>query len=338
MMKFFRELYKSEILPAFKSMIVSIIRGIKSIPSIISHVIENGWSSLTGLQTQHKSIIDSYQNADWYTFAHGLMLLLGALVIYDNPLKNWEVMTKSAQKVKDAVIIPSSPQKEIQKVEVPIEFHEVEEIEATENQVKAVELPSMIILPYEETITINKENFIAKIHEVANRLQIKPEWLMVVIWIESTFNRGIVNKFSGTVGLIQWTISNVCKFWNLRTPELIYNKNGSLVFTKEVSKVHQIVKDTSGVEQLEKVYDYLKPYVGRMKTVNDVYFAIFYPAAIGKGADFQLGSERSIKWMRLVYAGNKALDQFGDKDGLLEVSDVRAWVTAHIPRQFKDKI
>ncbi len=44
-------------------------------------------------------------------------------------------------------------------------------------------------------------------------------------------------------------------------------------------------------EQLYYVEKYFLPYKGRLNSPKDLYLATFYPAAIGKDADFVLGSE-----------------------------------------------
>lgn len=346
-MKFLRELYNTEIVPSVKNLIIAIVRGIKSFFQKVLHVIENPWTSLAGLESQKKTVIEAYQSADWFTFAHGLMLVLGALVVYDNPFKNWGVVKGKLSDYKDILSpptppIPTPPEEDNVAKDERTRIVEVgEENTSTDKVAQAsAEMPMRDFnnLPYANKITINKDEFLLKLNSISARLKIKPAWLMITIWIESTFNRGIVNKYSGTVGLIQWTIGNVCEFWGLRQPVLHKNKNGSLIITSEIRAIHQIVKNTSGVEQLDKIYEYLEPYIGRMHSVYDVYFAVFYPHAIGKHRDFELGSERSVSWMRKVYEGNKNLDLFGDRDGKLEVLDVQAWVDAHVPQKFIGKL
>ena len=338
-MKFIREVYETELIPTFKHLFITIVKGIKNFFGKILHVIENPWSSLTGFFSQKDEIFKAFEIQDWFSFAQGILLVLGALAIYDSPLKNWGVIKG---KVNPPTPPPQNPPEPID-VEVTdtkvIEVQVLPKVKTNRVAVKAP-LPTSLKsakLPYEEINFINKENFIAKVHEVSIRLLIKPSWLMIVMWIECKFNRNIINPYSGTVGLIQWTIGNICKFWELSMPHLAKERNGKLIVTPEIRRIQKIVQDTSGVDQLEKVFEYLKPYVGKMKTLHDVYLAVFYPAAIGRNDNFVLGSERSVKWMKLVYNGNKNLDMFGDRDGLLEVSDVKAWVEAHIPPKFKGR-
>ena len=47
--------------------------------------------------------------------------------------------------------------------------------------------------------------FAKKVQEVSARLEIPPEWLMAVMYVESKFDASVVNyKGSGAVGLIQY--------------------------------------------------------------------------------------------------------------------------------------
>jgi hypothetical protein len=339
-MKFIREVYEKEILPSLKQLFIAIVRGIKGFFGKLLHVIENPWSSITGIASQKDEIFKAFQVSDWFSFAQGILLVLGALAIYDSPIKNWGVIKGKISPSPTPPIPPEPTDTEVTDTQV-IEVQVLPKIKPKPQATAKPPLPALKTrpkLPYEDLNLINKESFIDKVHEVANRLSIKPAWLMIVIWIECKFNRGIVNTYSGTVGLIQWTISNVCKFWNLPKPYIAKDKKGRIIITPEIKRIHKVVQDTPGVEQLEKVFEYLEPYIGKMKTLHDVYLAIFYPAAIGRNDNFVLGSERSIAWMKIVYAGNKNLDMFGDRDGLLEVSDVKAWVEAHIPQKFKGKL
>lgn len=339
-MKFIREVYETELIPTFKQLFITIVKGIKSFFSKILHVIENPWSSLTGFFSQKDEILKAFEVEDWFSFAQGILLVLGALAIYDSPLKNWGVIKG---KVNSPSPPPPNPPEPTDTEVTDTKVIEVQVLPKVRTSTAAVKAPSpaplkSAKLPYEDEISINKENFIQKVHQVSIRLLIKPSWLMIVMWIECKFNRKIINTYSGTVGLIQWTIGNICKFWDLQMPHLSKERSGKLIVTPEIRRIQRVVQDTPGVEQLEMVFEYLKPYVGKMKTLHDVYLAVFYPAAIGRNDDFVLGSERSFKWMKLVYEGNKNLDMFGDRDGLLEVLDVKAWVEAHIPPKFKGRI
>lgn len=71
----------------------------------------------------------------------------------------------------------------------------------------------------------------------------------------------------------------------------------------------------SAVQQLDYVKKYFMPMKGRLKTLEDVYMAILYPAAVGKSEDHTLFSEGSK-----TYEQNKGFD--ANKDGVITVADV----------------
>lgn len=141
--------------------------------------------------------------------------------------------------------------------------------------------------------------FLQKIVSVSSRLGINPDALMGCIWIECEFDRDIVNKDSGAIGLIQFLPSTL----------------------KEMGLTVEDIQKMTATEQLEKaVYPYLRKYKSRLKRNIDVYLAIFYPAAMGKPDSFVIGRAGSN-----TYNWNKGYDlNYGDKDGILEVFDVRA--------------
>lgn len=154
------------------------------------------------------------------------------------------------------------------------------------------------------------EQFTKKAVEISNKLGITVDSLMDAIWLESEFNRNAENPKSGAYGLIQCLPSTL----------------KSLGLTKlQVSRM-------TGTEQLERVvYPYLKPYQGRMKRHIDTYLAIFYPLAIGQPDNFIIAKsdEKAYRW-------NQILDmKYGDKDGRLEVYDVKCYANIRIMKAVK---
>jgi hypothetical protein len=146
--------------------------------------------------------------------------------------------------------------------------------------------------------------FTDKVKEIAEKLGIEPDSIMMAIWIESEFNRNAYNPVSKAYGLIQ-ILPSTAHDLGLSMPE---------------------VRNMSGVEQLEKVvYPYLKQYKGKMKRGIDVYLAIFYPAAVGKPDNYVIAREGSK-----TYQFNANLDVKGNQNGLLEVFDIRKRVNFRI--------
>lgn len=139
--------------------------------------------------------------------------------------------------------------------------------------------------------------FETKVREVAQRLNVEPEWLMAVMFSESRFDAAAVNhKGSGAVGLIQFM------------PTTAVDMNVSL------SKISNMTH----VEQLEYVYRYLEGVRGKygdFKSLTQLYLAILYPKALTGDYCYTLYAKPSQ-----AYKQNAGLDE--DKDGRVTVSDV----------------
>lgn len=110
-----------------------------------------------------------------------------------------------------------------------------------------------------------------KLTQVANNLGVLPDELRTIIQLESAHNPKAVNPISGAVGLIQFMPATL-KGYNL-TP----------------SQVLSMTYD----QQLDLVERYLKVYRSRIKSLTDLYLAVFYPRAIGRPTSFVIGSEVS---------------------------------------------
>ena len=132
---------------------------------------------------------------------------------------------------------------------------------------------------------ITKE-FMQKVEDISNKLQINPDDLMAVMAFESWFDPAAKNPSSSATGLIQFMGSTA---------------QGLGTSIEELSKM-------SGVEQLDYVYKHYKPYAGKMKDLSDVYMATLYPAAVGKASDYVLFSQGTDS-----YNSNSGLDY--DKNG-----------------------
>lgn len=135
----------------------------------------------------------------------------------------------------------------------------------------------------EEYVNSNRPQFVAKTRHIADKLNILPEQLMAVMWFESKLDSKAQNSISGATGLIQFMPRTAISL-GTTTSDLLQMSN---------------------VEQLDYVYEYLKPYAGKMKTVEDVYLAVFYPVAIAKPDDYQLGGY-------MVASQNPIFDLNGD--------------------------
>lgn len=138
--------------------------------------------------------------------------------------------------------------------------------------------------------------FRLKLVDVANNLGIKPDWLATVISFETggKFTPYVRNAAgSGATGLIQFMPSTAA---NMGTS------------TDELAAM-------SDVEQLDWVEKYLSSWKGRMRSLDDVYLAIFMPSQMGKSTDSVVASEGSK-----VYEQNIGFD--GGGKGYFTVGDI----------------
>lgn len=121
---------------------------------------------------------------------------------------------------------------------------------------------------YEEFVKNNKSEFLNSVWNVSDLLGIDPNWLMTVMYKESGINPQAVNKNGGATGLIQFMPATARALGT--TTAKLYSMNN--------------------VEQLYYVYQYFKPYRGRLKSYTDLYLACFFPLALGKPDDWIISS------------------------------------------------
>lgn len=145
-------------------------------------------------------------------------------------------------------------------------------------------------------------DFKAKVIQISKELAIKPDFLMACMAFETgeTFSPSIKNAAgSGATGLIQFMPSTA---------------QGLGTSTAALAAM-------TAVDQLDYVKKYFHPYRGRLMTLEDVYMAILYPAAIGKGADSTLFKEGTK-----AYTQNKGFD--ANHDGVITPAEVSVKVRA----------
>ncbi len=154
------------------------------------------------------------------------------------------------------------------------------------------------MINFENYIPNPKAEFCTKLQSICDKLHISPEWLLAVMYVESRINPYAVNKYSGAAGLIQFMPA---------TAEALGTTTAELL-------------NMTAVEQLDYVYLYLKPYANKMHSLMDVYFAIFFPAAIGKPADYVLQTSKLSAG--LIAKQNAGYDI--NSDGEITVSEVES--------------
>jgi len=75
-------------------------------------------------------------------------------------------------------------------------------------------------------------------------------------------------------------------------------------------------------EQLDYVYNFFRPYTGKLHVLSDIYMRILYPVAVGKPEDYVLFSEMNRK--SKAYVQNRGLD--ANRDGLITKAEAAAKV------------
>ncbi|MBA0883803.1 hypothetical protein [Flavobacterium undicola] len=160
------------------------------------------------------------------------------------------------------------------------------------------------------------ERHVSKVIEVAQKLKIDANSLLAVMYFETakTFSPQKTNSI-GSVGLIQFTA-------DVGTPKQkkINGKVYSLAY----------IKSLSFIKQMDLVYEYYKPYTGKMSNFLDVYLVTFFPAALSKSDSFVL--KTSSLSASLIALQNPIFDTNKDKQiTRQEITDFfKKWYTPSV--------
>ncbi|WHQ68589.1 transglycosylase SLT domain-containing protein [Methylorubrum extorquens] len=149
-------------------------------------------------------------------------------------------------------------------------------------------------------------DFKAKVIEISADLDMSPDLLMSAMAFESgeTFRPDIKNAAgSGAVGLIQF-MPSTAKALGTDTDKL--------------SKM-------TATDQLDYVKKYFEGQKKKLETIEDVYMAILYPAAVGKGRDHILFGKG-----KKAYDQNKGLDK--NEDGKTTVGEAASKVRSKLQK------
>jgi hypothetical protein len=139
-----------------------------------------------------------------------------------------------------------------------------------------------------------REQFIKRLTEISNELNIHPNWLMMVMFLESGVNPQAVNQTGGATGLIQFMPATAQGLGTTTTA----------------------LKQMNHVQQLEFVRKYYQPYKQWLKSGEDLYLATFYPLALRKDDSYVIGSEKSENYAKLVAKQNPGFMKFHTGDTL----------------------
>ncbi len=144
---------------------------------------------------------------------------------------------------------------------------------------------------------LNHPKFQARAKEICDKLGVKLEELYTIFLIESGGDPYRPNALgSGAIGLIQW-MPSTAKGYGISTEDL---------------------RHMSGLQQLDYVEKYFQRYAGKLHSFADIYRAVFFPAAIGKGPDYIFGAP-DMAFARKVGEQNPGIrDVCGRPDGLID--------------------
>lgn len=161
---------------------------------------------------------------------------------------------------------------------------------------------------YENYIKTNKTAFLEELNRISRLLGINPEHLMIVMYAESRLNPQAVNPTSKATGLIQFMPATARGLGT--TVEALYKM--------------------TNLQQLSWVYKYFLPYSGKMKSVYDVYKAVFFPASLGKPKDWVF--QTSTLSAKTVAKANPIIDKY-PKDGKITVAEFEEYVDQYLKKK-----
>lgn len=165
---------------------------------------------------------------------------------------------------------------------------------------------SMVINDIIQKNVPDSDQFMAKLSQVSTSLGIDPNWLLAVMYKESRLKSTAYNAQSGATGLIQF---------------LPNTASGLGTTTSALRKM-------SATQQLDYVYKYLSTWKGKMKSVIDVYLAVFYPAAVGHPDNWVIGSQVSQANAEKIASRNPAIS---NGKPTITKADFKQYVTRDLP-------
>jgi hypothetical protein len=144
--------------------------------------------------------------------------------------------------------------------------------------------------------------FKVKLIEIARNIDVDPNYLISAMAFETgeTFSPSAKNT-NGATGLIQFLPDTAV----------------------ELGTTTADLAAMTAVDQMDYVEKYFDPYKNMLKTIEDVYMAILWPAAIGKTNSWVLFSKPSTQYNR-----NSGLDT--DKDGHVTKAEAAAMIKAKL--------
>ncbi len=147
--------------------------------------------------------------------------------------------------------------------------------------------------------------FVKKVNEVSKSIGINPDWLMQVMANESGLSPSKMNPQTKAVGLIQFM---------------------PFIAEKVLHTTTDTLRRLPATEQLNYVEKFYKQpqFKGKLKSLETLYLAAFYPYALNQPDNFIIGSEKGPATARKIARQNKGFDYNGD--GWVTVEDYKDYI------------
>jgi len=160
------------------------------------------------------------------------------------------------------------------------------------------------IIYLEKIASSDRVAFEKKIKDISAKLQVNPNWLMVVMNSESGLKPSAYNPTGGATGLIQFMPSTA----------------------KSLGTTTDALKKMKASEQLDYVYKYFKPYSGKFKGAYDIYLVTFFPLAVGK-PDSWVFEAKNLSRSKIAQQ-NPTMDL--NKDAKITIAEFKKWFSKRI--------
>lgn len=147
-----------------------------------------------------------------------------------------------------------------------------------------------------------RDAFTSKVSDIAKNLGIVADWLMIIMFSESSLKPDAVNPKTGATGLIQFMPATA----------------------KGLGTTTTALKGMDSIQQLNYVEKYFQPYKGKYNTLEDLYLTAFYPLALSKPDTFIIGSEKGMAYAALVADQNPGV--YKNSQGYITKGTFKKWV------------
>lgn len=158
---------------------------------------------------------------------------------------------------------------------------------------------------FEYKVMTNRAAFLARVVEISAKLGINPDWLMVVMQMESDLSETASNPYTNATGLIQFMPATA----------------------RGLGTTCEALASMTNVHQLDYVYSYFKPYAGRLTSVTDLYMVTFFPRGLGQPDSYVMQTD-TITAAKIA-GQNPGFDL--NKNGEITAGEFKAAILKRVP-------